>query len=69
MFKQNAVRKGVLAIINERIDEKEVVFKEESSKLEVECESNIQSMKDKLVDDKDILLNKTIDDIIGKVLK
>ena len=69
MFKNNIIRKRVLSIINEKIDEKQKEYNTECIEMDTCCEDEIRARHAKLNKDKDALLERTVQSIIGKVLE
>ena len=69
MFKSNIIRKRVLAIVNEKIAEKQVEYDNECVEMDTCCEDEIRAREAKLSKDKDALLERTVHSIIGKIIE
>lgn len=79
MIGGNIIRKRVLAIINEKINEKQKDYDEKSKIIDNKCTTNISIKKaeikefiktqnEKKIKDKTILLDEIVQSIIGKVI-
>lgn len=68
MIGGSVVRKRVLAVINERITEKQKEYAKKAKDMDIRCKNDIKTMKTDLVKNKAVLLDKTVDSIIGKII-
>lgn len=68
MLKSNVIRKKVLAIVNEKIEEKQKYYEDKVHIIDNECAVDIKVRKEKKVADKAELLYDVVQSIVGKII-